>query len=136
LAGTISTSLAPWLTVRDGERAVAFYKSAFDAVETYRLEIPGGGGLVVKLTMGAAEFWISDGAPQGTAGEPESVGGGTVRLILTVADPERVFAKAVAAGASTVYPVGEQHGWRLGRLIDPVGLHWEIGHQLDTTHHA
>ncbi len=33
----------------------------FDATETYRLEIPDGGGLIVRLTVGAAEFWVSSG---------------------------------------------------------------------------
>jgi PhnB protein len=131
MAATTSTSLAPWLTVRDAARAVAFYKSAFDAVETYRLEIPGGGGLIVKLKTGNAEFWVSSGEPEPLhAVTCEIVGGGSVRMILTVAEPEAVFAKALAAGATQVYPVGDQHGWRLGRVVDPVGLHWEIGHQL------
>jgi PhnB protein len=131
MAGTISTSLAPWLTVRDAVRAVAFYKSAFDAIETYRLEIPDGGGLIVKLTVGAAEFWVASGEPQPLhAVTRECVGGDCVRMILTVADPDAVYAKALAAGASSIYPVGKQHGWRLGRIVDPTGLHWEIGHQL------
>jgi PhnB protein len=129
---SMSTSLAPWLTVRDAARAVAFYKSAFDAIETYRLEIPGGGGLIVRLKTGDAEFWVSSGEPEPLhAVTCEIVGGGSVRMILTVADPEAVFAKALAAGATQVYPVGDRHGWRLGRIVDPVGLHWEIGHQLE-----
>jgi PhnB protein len=128
----MSTSLAPWLTVRDAARAVAFYKSAFDAIETYRLEIPGGGGLIVRLKAGDAEFWVSSGEPEPLhAVTCEIVGGGSVRMILTVADPQAVFAKALAAGATQVYPVGDRHGWRLGRIVDPVGLHWEIGHQLE-----
>jgi len=131
VAGTITTSLAPWLTVRDAAKAVAFYKSAFDAVETYRLEIPGGGGLIVRLKVGAAEFWVASGEPQPLhAVTRECVGGDCVRMILTVADPEAVFAKALAAGATQIYPVGTAHGWRLGRVEDPCGLHWEIGHQL------
>jgi PhnB protein len=132
VAGTITTSLAPWLTVRDAGRAVDFYKSAFDAVETYRLEIPDGGGLIVRLTAGAAEFWVSSGERDPLhAVMRECVGGDCIRMILTVADPEAVFAKALAAGATEVYPVGNAHGWRLGRIVDPCGLHWEIGHQLD-----
>jgi PhnB protein len=51
-------------------------------------------------------------------------------MILTVGDPDTVFARALAAGASQVFPVGDSHGWRLGRLVDPFGLHWEIGHAL------
>ena len=127
-----SRSLAPWLTVRDAAQAVAFYKSAFDATETYRLEIPDGGGLVVRLSMHGAEFWVSSGEPEPLCAVTREVcGGGSIRMILTVADPDAVFAKALAAGASAIYPVGEQHGWRLGRVADPVGLHWEIGHQLE-----
>jgi PhnB protein len=132
MAGTISTSLSPWLTVRDAARAVAFYKSAFDAIETYRLDIPGGGGLIVKLTIGDAQFWVASGEPEPLhAVTRECVGGDCVRMILTVADPDAIYAKALAAGAYSIYPVGEQHGWRLGRVVDPVGLHWEIGHQLE-----
>jgi PhnB protein len=51
-------------------------------------------------------------------------------MILTVSDTDTFFAKALKAGASEVFPVGEEHGWRLGRLVDPFGLHWEIGYQL------
>ena len=122
-------SIAPWLTVRDGARAVAFYKSAFEAAEVYRLEDPGG-GLVVRLSVAGAEFWISAEPPKEGDASAEPLGGGSVRMILTVADPDSVFAQALAAGASEVFPVGEGHGWRLGRLVDPFGLHWEIGHQL------
>jgi PhnB protein len=123
-------SIAPWLTVPDGARAVAFYKSAFDATEVYRHEDPSG-GLVVRLSVAGAEFWISGEAPKEGEFSAEPLGGGSVRMILTVADPDSVFAQALAAGASEVFPVGEGHGWRLGRLVDPFGLHWEIGHQLD-----
>jgi PhnB protein len=120
----IETTIAPWFTVRDGERAVAFYSAAFGAVVVYRLE-PVEAGFVVRLAVGGAEFWVSEEAEDGGA-----VGGGTVRMILTVGDPDEVFVRAVAAGATVVFPVGEGHGWRLGRLIDPFGLHWEIGHPL------
>jgi len=78
---TIPTSIAPWLSVRNAAKEVDFYKTAFGAIETYRLEAPD--------------------------------------------------ARALAAGASEIFPVGEGHGWRLGRLADPFGLHWEIGHPLE-----
>ena len=125
----ISTSIAPWLSVSNGAKAVDFYKAAFGAVETYRLEMPDG-GLVVKFSVDGAEFWIS-AEPTGKGEEStQPLGGDTVRIILTVADPDRLFDQALNAGASQVFPVGEEHGWRLGRLVDPFGLHWEIGHQI------
>jgi PhnB protein len=51
-------------------------------------------------------------------------------MILTVPNPDAVFARALKAGATEIFPVGEEHGWRLGRLADPFGLQWEIGHQI------
>jgi PhnB protein len=125
------TSLAPWLTVPDGEKAVAFYKSAFAATEAYRLDMPPEEGTVVRLSINGAEFWVSSESAKDAKNSPGAVGGGSVRMILTVSDPDTVFAQAISAGATEVFPVGEDHGWRLGRLIDPFGLHWEIGKPLD-----
>lgn len=93
----------------------------------YRLEDPGA-GVVARLSVEGAEFWLSDGQPDES--NPESLGGGSVRMILTVADPDTAFERALAAGALEVFPVGDAQGWRLGRLVDPFGLHWEIGRPL------
>jgi len=145
----ITPSIAPWLNIADGRRAAEFYPAAFGAVETYRLEAPDG-ALILRFSVGGAEFWVS-GGPAGEAGSGEAVSGagsgkdelgagsgraglplgaGTIRMILTVPDPDAFFARALTAGATEVFPVGEEHGWRLGRLIDLFGLHWEIGHPL------
>jgi PhnB protein len=51
-------------------------------------------------------------------------------MVLVVNDPDAAFARAVAAGASVVREVNNEHGWRLGRLVDPYGHHWEIGKPL------
>jgi len=122
----IQTSIAPWLSVRNSSKAVAFYTSAFGAIETYRLEDPDGNA-VVKLSINGAEFWLSDSSVEDSI----PLGGNTVRMILTVTDPDAIFAKAVQAGAKEIFPVTEEYGWRLGRLEDPFGLHWEIGKQIE-----
>lgn len=123
-------SILPWITVRNGEAAVNFYKAAFDAEEVYRLDEPGA-GVVVRLSVLGAEFWLSDGAED--SGDIEAAGGNTVRMILTTTDPDSIFEKALQAGATEIFPVGEGHGWRLGRLADPFGMHWEIGYPLNNT---
>ena len=123
-------ALAPLLSVRNGARAVDFYKAAFDAVETFRVEDPGG-AVVATLSVHGAEFWVADESPPHQNFSPESLGGGTVRMILTVPDPDAAFARAIAAGATEVVPVKNDYGWRLGRLVDPFGHHWEIGRPLD-----
>jgi len=122
----IQTSIAPWLSVRNSSKAVAFYTSAFGAIETYRLEDPDGKA-VVKLSINGAEFWLSDSSVEDSI----PLGGNTIRMILTVTDPDAIFAKAVQAGAKEIFPVTEEYGWRLGRLEDPFGLHWEIGKQIE-----
>jgi PhnB protein len=127
---SFSTTIAPWLSVRNGARAVEFYKSAFGAIEVFRLESPEG-DVVARLSVQGAEFWVSDESPQHHNFSPESLGGGTVRMVLTVPDPDAVFAQAVTAGGSEIYPVVEEHGWRVGRVRDPFGHHWEIGRPLD-----
>lgn len=58
----IRTSIAPWLSVRQGTKAVEFYQVAFGAVETYRLEEEDG-GVVAKLSVDGADFWRSDESP-------------------------------------------------------------------------
>jgi PhnB protein len=118
----IKTSITPWLSVRNCARAVDFYKAAFGAIETYRLESPDG-GLVVRLSVDGADFWVGGESAGNDITSPESIGGGSVRMILTVANPDALFTRALKAGASQVYPVSKEHGWRLGRLADPFGLH-------------
>lgn len=123
-----SISIAPWLSVTNGLKAADFYKSAFGAVETYRMESPDG--IVVKLSIAGAEFWISGALTDDEHSANKPLGGDSVRIILMVPNPDDFFQQALKAGASMVFPVGEEYGWRLGRLVDPFGLHWEIGHPL------
>jgi PhnB protein len=122
-------SIAPWLSVRKSAEAVEFYKAAFGAVEVFRLEDEGG-GVIARLSAEGAEFWVADESPEHFNYSPESLGGSTVRVIFTVADPDAVFERAVTAGATQVYAVSDDHGWRIGRVADPYGHHWEIGRPL------
>jgi PhnB protein len=123
------TGIAPMLSVRNGARAVEFYKAAFGAGELFRIDDESG-AVVARLSVGAAEFWVADESPEHLNFSPESLGGGTVRMVMTVEDPDAAFERAVAAGASVVWPVANQYGWRLGRIVDPFGHHWEIGREL------
>jgi len=123
-------SIAPWLSVRNSVKALAFYKDAFDAVEAFKLEAPDG-ALVARLSVKGAEFWLSDESPEHGNYSPETLAGGSVRMILTVPDPDALFKQALNAGATQVFPVVEEYGWRLGRVVDPFGHHWEIGRPLN-----
>jgi PhnB protein len=125
--------IEPELAVRDGRAAVAFYEAAFGARIIHRV---GGTdaepAIVAQLEVGDARFWVADEAPDHGTVAPGGRGGTTVRLLLVVADPDAVVARAAGAGATVHFPVGEEHGWRLGRIEDPAGHHWEIGRPLGT----
>jgi PhnB protein len=133
-APKIQTQIQPQLSVRRGREAVAFYRQAFGAQVVHQV---GGTDdspeLVAQLSVDGALFWVADESPEHSNHSPESLGGSTTRMALVADDPEAVQARAVAAGATGVYPVGQAHGWRLGRVLDPFGHHWEIGRPVGTT---
>jgi len=120
-------SVTATLSVRDWARAIDFYKAAFGADELFR--VPGGG--IGRLSVCGAEFWVAEESPGHLNFSPESLGGCSVRMLLLVEDPAAVYARAVAAGATEVRPVADEHGWRLGRVVDPFGHHWEIARPLE-----
>jgi PhnB protein len=123
-------SISPMLSVRNGAKAVEFYKQAFGARELFRLDNESG-DVVAQLAVGEADFWLSDESPNNKNFSPESLGGATARMVMVVDDPDAAFARALKAGATTVSPVTDQpYGWRVGRLVDPFGHHWEIGKPL------
>ena len=128
----VSTSIAPWLSVRNSTNAVDFYKLAFGAIEVYRLDVPDG-TVVARLSVDGAEFWLSEESSEQSKLGPDSPGVGSIRMILTVPDPDVLFVQVLKAGATQVFPVSEEHGWRLGRLVDPFGHHWEIGRPLSNS---
>ena len=124
------TTLAAMLSVRRGAEAIEFYKQAFGAEVLFRLDAPDG-AVVAQLAIDGADFWVADEAPAYQNFSPESLAGSTVRMVITVDDPDTMFARAVAGGASVVQPVADQdYGWRQGRVVDPYGHHWEIGKPL------
>jgi PhnB protein len=114
------------LSVRRGSKAIEFYKAAFGATELFRID-DDTGAVVARLSVEGAEFWVADESPEHKNFSPESLGGGSVRMVMIVDDPDASFARAVAAGATIVVPVENNYGWRLGRVVDPFGHHWEIG---------
>ncbi len=101
----------------------------------FRIEAPDG-AVVAQLLVGEAEFWVADESPEHKNFSPESLGtefrgGATVRMVMVLAELDAVFACAVKAGAAVMSPVEDkEYGWRVGRIADPFGHHWEIGKPL------
>jgi PhnB protein len=120
------TRLTATLAVRNWDRAIEFYQAAFGARELFR--VPGGG--VGQLAVDGAEFWVAEESKPHLNFSPETLGGCSVRMLLLVDDPAAVCAQAVRAGAKEVVPVADAHGWRIGRIVDPFGHHWEIARTI------
>ena len=109
---------------------LAFYERAFGATVEHRVDGPGAGDVIAQLSAAGARFWVSNAADDLGRFSPDRIGGATGRVLLVVDDPESVHAAAVAAGATETSPVGDEHGWRVGRLRDPFGHEWEVGRPL------
>jgi PhnB protein len=124
------TSIQPELWVETPSEAVAFYEAAFGASVLHR--VGEGDDIVAQLGVGDAAFWVAATSAAMKRLSPRAIDGATSRALLVVEDPDRVVRQAVAAGATESSPVSNEHGWRLGRIIDPFGHEWEIGMPLGT----
>ncbi len=122
------TSIQPELWVERAGDALAFYRAAFGAQVIHA--VGAGDDIVAQLRVGEAQFWVSAAAPDRGRFSPSALGGATSRTLLVVEDPDAVVDAAVAAGATEASPVGDEHGWRLGRIVDPFGHEWEVGRPI------
>ena len=122
------TSIQHELWVEGASAAVAFYQTAFDAVVIHRVGC--GDDIVAQLAVGTARFWVTEANSGMQRLSPRTIGGTTGRTLLVVDDPDAMLDQAVSAGATEIAPVGEEHGWRMGRIVDPFGHEWEIGRSL------
>jgi PhnB protein len=119
------SSIQPELWVDSAGQAVSFYEEAFGAIVIHR--VGEGNDIVAQLVVGDATFWVASADADMHRFSPRGIGGGTSRTLLVVDDPDTVHQSAVRAGATDASPVGDEHGWRLGRIVDPFGHEWEIG---------
>jgi PhnB protein len=126
----VRVTIQPELWVDRAGEAVAFYEAAFGATVLHR--VGEGGDIVAQLAVGDGAFWVAAASSEMARFSPQAIGGATGRMLLVVDDPDAVARRAVAAGALELSPVGEEHGWRLGRVRDPFGHEWEIGAPLGT----
>lgn len=126
-------SITPYLMVRDGVRAIAFYRDAFGAQEVMRFDDPNGRVAHAEVKIGDSHVMLADETKDFVG--PQTLGGAGMSLMLYVEDVDATFAKAVAAGAKVRRPVADQfYGDRVGTLADPFGHVWSIGtHREDVS---
>lgn len=118
-------SIQPELWVEQAGRALAFYRDAFGARVVHC--VGEEDDIVAQLAVGDAMFWVAAAGPDIGRFSPTALGGGTSRTLLVVDDPAAVVKSAVDAGAVSKSAVSEEHGWLIGRVVDPFGHEWEVG---------
>jgi PhnB protein len=118
-------SITPYLTVDNAKEAIDFYKRAFDAKETVRMDGPDGKISHAELKIGDSMLMVSD-AMRG-ARTPRALNGTPVNIFLYVDDVDTVFNRARSAGAKVDAPVEDMFwGDRYGKLTDPFGHSWFV----------
>jgi PhnB protein len=127
-----ATAVVPYLAARDASAALAWYVSAFDAVEVMRVVGDDDRLGHAEFLIGEARFFLSDEYPEYGVHSPASLGGTTTTLHLTVSDVDARFARAVGAGATPIVePADQPHGARHGTLVDPAGHRWMLSQQIE-----
>ena len=121
-------SFQPELWVDRPGKALEFYAAAFAAEVIF--QVGDGDDIVAQLGVGGARLWVGSADPSMGRLSPEAIGGRTGRVLLLVDDPDTVHQNAVRAGATATSPVSQEHGWRVGRIVDPFGHEWEIARHL------
>lgn len=125
------------LTVRDGAKAIEFYKQAFGAEEKGRMNSPDGRVAHAELKFGDSIVFLNDEFPEmpGANKSPQTLGGCTGGINLYVEDVDTLYNRAVQAGAKQFMPVADMFwGDRFGVVTDPFGHNWSIlTHKEDLT---
>jgi PhnB protein len=118
-------TLRAHMTVHDATEAIAFYVKAFGATELFRLTEPSGRVGHAEIQIGDSVLMLNDEYPDFGARCPASTGGSPVAFHIKVADADKAFARAIAAGATEIRPVQDQfYGDRSGMVACPFGYRW------------
>jgi len=128
-------SLNAYVTIKNCNQAIEFYKKAFGATEKERLLTPDGKIAHASIDIEGSLLMMSDEDTMMGNKSPETLGGNPVAFSLYVRDSDKVFKNAINAGGKEIRPVEDQfYGDRAGTLTDPFGYTWMIAtHQRDVS---
>jgi PhnB protein len=125
-------SVTPYLCVNGAAEAIRFYKKAFGAKEVMRMGAPGGTIGHAELMLGDSKIMLADEFPQMGFRSPRAYGGSAVQIHLYVENVDKVFKRALGAGAKERRPVMDQfYGDRSGQLEDPYGHLWHLATHIE-----
>lgn len=129
---SLTRNLIPAFAVKDAAKAISFYEKAFDAKELYRLIDPENGKVGhAEVMINGGKIMLSDEYP-GCSKTPETLGGTTVKLTLTVDDVDKSVERAADAGATIVRPPSNEFwGYRSATISDPFRHVWVLEKNIE-----
>ena len=126
------TGATPYLICKGAADAIDFYKKAFDAKETMRLDGPGGKVMHAEMKIGAAAIMLADEFPEMGFKSPTTLGGSPVGILIYVEDVDVRYIQALEAGGKVIKPLADQfYGDRSGTLEDPFGHTWTLATRVE-----
>ncbi len=126
------SELFVYLCVADASAAIEFYGRAFGATERFRLTEPSGRVGHAELQLGQQVVMLSEPFPEYGIDAPEPGRRVPAAIHLHVDDADAMAARAVEAGATVVFELQDRfYGERSGRLRDPFGYEWILGHSIE-----
>ena len=129
-------SITPYLIVKEGVKAVEFYKKAFDAIEVEKHVTPEGLLLHARLKIGDSQIMLFDENPECSQEglvSPLSLSGTSSLLYIYVENVDSSFQKAIDLGATSILPIDDMFwGDRYGQLQDPFGHRWSLATHLSS----
>jgi PhnB protein len=127
------SAVTPSLVVSPCDEAIDFYMAAFGA-EEIEPRMTGPDGLIghAEISIEGCVILLGDEWPDGPTTSPRSLGGSTGALFIYTADADAMWQRALAAGATEVFPLELQfYGDKAGRIEDPFGHTWGIGQHVE-----
>src|SRR5881396_3744079 len=125
-------TVSPYLAVDDAAKAIEYYKKAFGAEETVRMNGPDGRIGHAELKIGDSHLMLSDPFPQASTTPPKELGGTSASVFMYVEDVDAVVQQAVDAGATVTMEVADQFwGDRFGTVTDPFGHVWSVATHIE-----
>lgn len=127
------TTVTPSITLRDTVKAIEFYKRAFGAEERAIMRGPDGKVMHAEMKVGNSIIMMNDEVMGSRSAETQ--GGSPISFYCYFNNADEAYQRAVAAGAEGAYPCTDMFwGDRMGQVIDPFGLRWNISaHVKDVT---
>jgi PhnB protein len=124
--------VTPYLCVDGAAAAIEFYSEVFGAKERMHMPAPDGKIGHAEIQIGDSVIMLSDEFPEMGVRSPRAIGGTPVMISVYVEDVDKVYDRAVKAGAKALRPPENQfYGDRSGQFEDPFGHRWSVATHVE-----